>query len=81
MQKMLPAHQYKIGSKTYGLTQGDNSELHEFINSAHKKTYKELYELYRDTFAYPTKEVSELLQAFAEREESGKTPIFKHRSN
>lgn len=28
MKRMLPAHQFKIGRKTYGLTQADADELY-----------------------------------------------------
>lgn len=42
MKRMLPAHQFKIGHKTYGLTQADADELYLIFEG--KTSYRQAYE-------------------------------------
>lgn len=71
MKKYPPAHQYKIGRKTYGLTQSDNDEFNMVINAASKKTYKDILTVYESDYIINTV-VFELFKAFVANEELGK---------
>ena len=50
MGRYLPAHQYKLGNKTIGLTQADNYAFALVVESAKKKTFKEILEYYEANF-------------------------------
>ena len=80
MGRYLPAHQYKLGNKTIGLTQADNYAFALVVESAKKKTYKEILEYYEANFI-KSPDVHNLLIEIVKREEAGMKPLFKHRSN
>lgn len=79
MKRMLPAHQFKIGRKTYGLTQADADELYLIFEG--KTSYRQALEWARVARPYISQEVREVLEAMAEREAQGYKVIYKHRTN
>lgn len=79
MKRMLPAHQFKIGRKTYGLTQADADELYLIFEG--KTSYRQAYEWAKVARPYMSPEVREVLKAMAEREAQGHEVIYKHRAN
>ena len=79
MRRMLPAHQFKIGRKTYGLTQADADELYMILEG--KTSYRQAQEWARVARPYMSQEVREVLEAMAEREAQGHKVIYKHRTN
>lgn len=79
MRRMLPAHQFKIGRKTYGLTQADADELYMILEG--KTSYQQAQEWARTARPYMSQEVREVLEAMAEREAQGHKVIYKHRTN
>lgn len=79
MRRMLPAHQFKIGRKTYGLTQADADELYMILEGA--TSYQQAQEWAKVAHPYMSSEVREVLEAMAEREAQGHKVIYKHRTN
>lgn len=79
MRRMLPAHQFKIGRKTYGLTQADADELYMILEG--KTSYRQAQEWAKVVHPYMSSEVREVLEAMAEREAQGHKVIYKHRTN
>lgn len=79
MRRMLPAHQFKIGRKIYGLTQADADELYMILEG--KTSYRQAQEWARTAHPYMSQEVREVLEAMAEREAQGHKVIYKHRTN
>lgn len=79
MRRMLPAHQFKIGRKTYGLTQADADELYMILEGA--TSYQQAQEWAKVAHPYMSQEVREVLEAMAEREAQGHKVIYKHRTN
>jgi hypothetical protein len=79
--KKLPAHQYKIGNKLYGLSQADNELFIEFVNTSNKKTYSEIFDLYRNYF-FRNQNIYYLLEAISKKEQlSGVLKGFWHYTN
>ena len=79
MRRMLPAHQFKIGRKTYGLTQADADELYMILEGA--TSYQQAQAWAKVAHPYMSQEVREVLEAMAEREAQGHKVIYKHRTN
>lgn len=79
MKRILPAHQFKIGRKTYGLTQADADELYMILEG--KTSYRQAQEWAKVARPYMSPEVREVLKAMAEREAQGHEVIYKHRTN
>lgn len=79
MKRMLPAHQFKIGHKTYGLTQADADELYMIFER--KTSCRQAQKWAKVAHPYMSSEVREVLEAMAEREAQGHKIIYKRRTN